>query len=319
MKYAFLPGIEKPVSRLVYGSNRFMYGEDPQAAIECLDIAYRCGFTIIDTANSYQNSEKNIGIWMQKRNLREKIVLLDKGCNPGQKGKSDVMSDGLIYEQTAESLRRLQTDYLDLYVLHRDDVNYPVERIMDALNDLKSRGVIHKFGASNWTLSRIQAANAYAANHGMEGFSVVSPSFSIAENVRDPWGGSVTLCGKANSAARAWYKENGIRILPYSALGRGFFSGKFRTDGGVPIEEVLPYGPIAEYDDPVNRRRLRAAEKIAGERGIAVSQVCLAYLLGLSDEIFPIINPSKEEHMKENIEALNVTLTDEEISRLMCE
>ena len=62
-----------------------------------------------------------------------------------------------------------------------------------------------------------------------------------------------------------------------------------------------------------------AAEEIAGERGIAVSQVCLAYLLGLSDEIFPIINPSKEEHMKENIEALNVTLTDEEISRLMCE
>lgn len=319
MKYGKLSGIDKRASRLVYGSNRIMYGEDAQAAAEVLDLAFANGFTVFDTANSYQNSERNIGCWMAKRANREKVILLDKGCNPGQKGKSDVMSDALLYEQTAESLRRLQTDYLDLYVLHRDDVSYPVSKIMHALNDLKQKGVIRRFGASNWTLSRIREANAFAKSHGMEGFSVVSPSFSIAETAFDPWGGSVTLCGKAHAADRKWYEENQIAVMPYSALGRGFFSGKFRTDSGLDIGACLPYAPIAEYDTPHNRRRLRAAEQIAAEKGASVSQVCLAYLLSQPMEIYPIINPSQEAHMKENIGAFDVTLTEEEKERLMCD
>ena len=319
MKYGQLDGINKPASKLVYGSNAIMYGEDAGAACEVLDLAFKNGFTVFDTANSYKNSEKNIGIWMAKRGNREKVILLDKGCNPGQKGKSDVMTDTLIYEHTAESLRRLQTDYLDMYVLHRDDETFPVAKVMHALNDLKDKGILRRFGASNWTNARIREANAFAKAHGMEGFSVVSPSFSIAETAFDPWGGSVTLCGKPHAEDRKWYAENNIAVMPYSALGRGFFSGKFRTDSGLAREDCLPYAPIAEYDTPQNRRRLAAAEKIAAEKGVKVSQVCLAYLLSLPMEMYPIVNPSKEAHMKENIGAFEVRLTEEEKARLMCD
>ena len=318
MKYENLFSVNKPVSRLVYGTNACMSGSDPEAAVDCLDAAWANGFTIFDTANSYGQSEKNIGVWMQRRGLRDRVVLLDKGCNPGQKGSPDVMCAQLLYDQTAESCRRLQTDYLDLYVLHRDDPSYPVAPIIDALNDLKAKGVIRHFGASNWTRARVAEANSYAQSQRMEGFSVVSPAFSIAETVGDPWGGSVNLCGAAHRADREWYKEQGIPVFSYSSLGRGFFSGKFKTTGNIPAEECLPSYVLAEYDSPVNRRRLAAAEKIAAEHGATVSQVCIAWLLALPLEVFPIINPSRVSHMQENIAGLELKLSSEEI-RLLSE
>lgn len=319
MKYSTLDKIDKKASRLIYGTNGYMAGSDENAAIDNLDMAWSLGFTIFDTANSYGNSERNIGAWMQKRGLRDKVVLLDKGCNPGQKGSPDVMSPQLLYDQTAESCRRLQTDYLDLYVLHRDDPAHPVEPIIDTLNDLVSRGVICRFGASNWTRQRIAEANAYAAANGMEGFTVADPSFSLAETVGDPWGGSVTLCGADHQEDRQWYLKQKMPIFSYSSLGRGFFSGKYRTDNGVSIESCLPAHTIAEYDSPVNRRRLAAAEKIAAERGASVSQVCLAYLLNLELDVYPIINPSREAHMIENIGAFEIKLTQDEMNRLNCQ
>lgn len=318
MQYVNLASITKPVARLIYGTNAYLSGSDRAAAIDCLDKAYALGFTTFDTANSYGCSEENIGAWMALRGLRDKVVLLDKGCNPGQKGSPDVMSAQILYDHTAESCRRLQTDYLDLYVLHRDDPTHPVAPIIDALNDLKARGVIHRFGASNWTRQRIAEANAYAAANGLEGFTVADPAFSLAETVGDPWGGSVHLCGAEHEADRQWYMAQGIPVFSYSSLGRGFFSGRFRTDNGVPIEQCLPDYAIEEYDSPVNRRRLAAAEKLAAEKGAAVSQICLAYLLALPLEVFPIINPSREAHMIENLGALEITLTAEEIARLTC-
>ena len=114
------------------------------------------------------------------------------------------MSQELIRKQNQESLERLQTDYTDFYVLHRDDPSYPVEKVIDVLNELVEEGKVKRFGASNWSLERIQAANEYAKAHGLKGFSLVSPAYSLAELVHDPWGGSVSLAGAKNQAAREW-------------------------------------------------------------------------------------------------------------------
>lgn len=319
MKYEYLDPIKKPISRLVYGTNGFLTGNDAEAAIDCLDKAWSHGFTIIDTANSYGNSEKNIGAWLARRGLRDKVVLLDKGCNPGQKGSPDVMSPQLLYDQVAESLRRLQTDYLDMYVLHRDDPSHPIGPIIETLNDLKSQGKIGIFGASNWTRQRVAEANEYAKAHDMEGFSLVNPAFSIAETVGDPWGGSVTLCGKDHAEDRKWYRDNNMPVFSYSSLGRGYFSGKFVTDSGIPAGDVLPDYVLTEYASPVNNRRLANAEKIARDRGATVSQIVIAYLLNLDFKVFPLINPSREAHMIENIAALDIVLSPEEMALLECE
>lgn len=320
MKYntTLFGGENKKYSQLVYGTgNQAIMGEDTGAAMDCMDCAWENGFTIYDTAYAYGDAEKNIGNWLARRGHREEMVLFDKGCNPGQNGSEDVMSPDLIRRQNEESLNRLQTDYVDFYVLHRDEPEYPVEKIIDVLNELKDKGKIRRFGVSNWSLERLQEANAYAKSHGLEEFSVYSPAYSLAVLSGDPWGRSVTLSGKEKEPVRKWCQENGMPIFPYSSLARGFLSGKFKTYENKPIEECLWWVPIQEYDTEENRERLARAEQMAAEKNATVSQVALAWLVHQPLEIFPIVSPSSDKHMKEVIQALELSLTQEECRWLL--
>lgn len=308
----------KQYSRLVYGTgNHAIMGEDEGAATACTDLAWEHGFTIFDTAHAYGNAEQNIGKWLTRRGHRDEMILFDKGCNPGQKGSEDIMSPELIRRQNEQSLDRLQTDYVDFYVLHRDEPGYPVEKIIDVLNELKGEGKICRFGVSNWSLRRLQEANEYAESNGLEGFSVYSPAYSLAVLSGDPWGRSVSLSGRENADARKWCEENHMPVFPYSALARGFLSGKFRTDGEKPIGECLWWAPIAEYDTTENRERLSRAEKMADEKGAAVSQIALAWLLHQPLAVYPIVSPSSDIHMEETCGALEVHLTEEECRWLL--
>ena len=228
-------------------------------------MAWDAGFRTFDTAHSYGLGEETLGAWLVSRKHRQEAVILDKGCNPGQKGSDDVFCGKTVREQAEESLRRLRTDHLDLYILHRDDPSFPADEIVEELNRLKKEGKILRFGGSNWTLDRVRQANDYAVKHDLEGFTAVSPAYSLAEYIHDPWGGSVSLSGRAQESYREWLRENHIPVFCYSSLGRGYLSGKFRTDSGRPIGECISKGAIMEYDGPVNRERLRRAEKLAAD------------------------------------------------------
>lgn len=313
MEYAEIAGIEKKASRLVFGTGTDVISGEDGAYMECLDLAFEHGFRVFDSAYAYGKAEEHMGEWMYKRGCREDIILLDKGCNPGQKGSADKMSADLIRRQQEESLHRLQTDYVDLYLLHRDEETVPVGEIIEVLNERKAAGKIRRFGVSNWKKERICQANDYAKEHGMEGFSAYSPAYSLAVMVRDPWGGSITLSGENNAKLREWYAAQKAPVFTYSSLGRGYLSGKFSMKNNVPIEECLWWAPIEEYDCESNRKRLQNAEILAEKKGKTVSQICLAWLLSQPMDIFPIVSPSKESHMRDNIGAFDVTLTPEEL------
>ncbi|MBO7359464.1 MAG: aldo/keto reductase, partial [Clostridia bacterium] len=313
MKYRYIDGIDKPLSFLTYGTPRTATrSQTRKEAFESYDLAWEAGFRTFDTAHSYGEGEETLGLWLRDRGHRNEAVILDKGCNPGQNGSSDVMSAALIRDQIEQSLIRLKTDRVELYVLHRDDPSVSADGIIEELNKLKREGKLIRFGASNWTLERITAANKYAAAHGLDGFSAVSPAYSLAEYIHDPWGGSVALSGEKQAEYRKWLEQERIPVFCYSALGRGYLSGKFRTDGDTPIEDCIGKGSIMEYDAPVNRARLARAEKLAAEKGAGVSQVCLAWLLKQPFDIFPIVAPSSAEHIAENAAALELELTDGE-------
>ena len=306
MQYRFDPNLsEKPLSRLIYGTaNAHVLSDDAAEAAECLDAALEAGFTVFDTARSYGNAEGNLGAWLAGRGVREKITLVDKGCNPGQGGSTDELTAGCIRQQITVSLQKLQTEYTDLYLLHRDDPAMPVEPIVEELNALKAEGKLRHFGVSNWSISRINEANAYAAAHGLEGLHASSPAYSLAEMVHDPWGRSVTLSGAGKAAERAAYTVSQLPVFAYSALGRGYLSGKFDPAADVPVEQCLPWAPIAEYDSPENRRRLTAAFALAGEAGLAVSTVCLCWLLAQPQNVYPIVSPGSATHMRQTAAAL---------------
>ncbi|MBR7040587.1 MAG: aldo/keto reductase [Clostridia bacterium] len=318
MKYRFIDGIDKPLSFLTYGTPRTATdSRTRKEAFESYDLAWEAGFRTFDTAHSYGEGEETLGLWLRDRGHRDEAVILDKGCNPGQHGSPDVMSAALIRQQIEQSLLRLKTDRVELYVLHRDDPSVPADGIIYELNRLKREGKLIRFGASNWTLERISAANNYASAHGLDGFSAVSPAYSLAEYIHDPWGGSVALSGEQQAEYRNWLMRERIPVFCYSALGRGYLSGKFRTDGGAPIEDCIGKGSIMEHDAPVNRARLARAEKLAAEKGAGVAQVCLAWLLKQPFDIFPIVAPSGSEHIAEIAAALDIELTQDECEWLL--
>lgn len=316
MNYKEIIGIKNKLSTLIYGTGSGkVSGEDDSAAIDCLDMAYEHGFTAFDSANAYGNAEKNLGKWINSRNLREKVTIIDKGCNPGMNGSLDTFSSDTIRNQVNESLYRMNTDYIDIYILHRDDETKPVGPIVEVLNELKDSGKIKLFGGSNWSHTRIEQACKYAKNHGLDGFSVASPCYSYADYINDPWGGSISLSGD-NLAGREYFISNQMPVFNYSSLARGFLSGKYRTDGDKPIEDCLWWAPIEEYYSAGNIEKLKKAERLADSKGYSVSQICLAWLLAQPMNLFPIVSPTSYAHIKDNVDACDVILNNEDLKRL---
>jgi aryl-alcohol dehydrogenase-like predicted oxidoreductase len=187
MQYGTVEGVDKPVSRLVLGT-MIISVQEPERSFALLDAVLELGGNTLDTAHGYAggNSERGIGQWMAERGNREQVVVITKGCHHNADRKRVTPYD--LAADLHDSLARLQTDYIDVYLLHRDDPDLPVGPIVEALNEHWQAGRIRAFGGSNWTHGRIQEANEYADAHGLRPFTASSPNYGLAEQVLDPWG-----------------------------------------------------------------------------------------------------------------------------------
>ena len=312
MEYKLVDNIK--VSRLIYGTgNMKITGSNREEAVECLEMAYQAGFRTFDSAYSYGEAEKNIGYWLDKYGHREDITIIDKGCNPGQLGSDDIFSAETIKSQMTQSLERMNVKYVDFYLLHRDDAGKPVDEVIETLNECMEYGRIKSFGVSNWSMDRIIEANEYSYKHNLKKIAAVSPCYSLAKFENDPWGGSITISGDANKEFRKWLEKEQYAIFNYSALGRGFLSGKFKTYEDKKIEECLWWAPIKEYYSEENVRRLSLAEKVAKESGYTVSQISLAWLFNKKLNLFPIVSPGSRKHMEELISSIDINISEYEI------
>jgi len=319
MQYQKINGIDKPLSRIIYGctTEPMMKGENVN---KLLDEIYALGINTFDTAEHYGLSEVSLGTWIAERKNRDDVVIITKGCHPVD-GK-DRLSAECLKQDIEKSFQRLQTDYIDIYLLHRDVLEVPVGPIVEILNEYHKAGKIGAFGGSNWTPERILEANDYAAKHNLVPFTVSSPNYSLCRQVNDPWGGSagcVTLTGDENKEARQWYTDHQIAVFAYSSLGRGLFSGKVRSDEVEEAKEMMGEGAANAYCQPENFERLARAEKLAFERNATVSQVALAWLLKQEVNAFPIVSASTAERIAGNIKALELELTEEEVRWLNLE
>ena len=290
MKYIDLQKLNNPVSRIIFGTS---IGPmcDGRGAEDVLDAVYAEGVNTFDTARVYGESERCLGKWIKDRGVRDKVNIITKGCHHDENG-SRVTPEHLIRD-IETSLMSLGTDYIDIYLLHRDDVSQPADAVIDALNRLQRQGKILCFGASNWTHSRIAEANSYARDTLQNGFTVSSPGFSAAKRIFDPWGGSVDISG--DGEAQEWYAANKMPVLAYSALARGYLSGKLSS--GQNLTDVFGPGAPLEYDCPENTEQLRKLEREAAENGITIAQAALLWLLRGQMTVCPIISPTKPEHI----------------------
>lgn len=311
-----IPGVTKPVSHVVLGTMIINRGCQEQSDA-LLDAAMALGVTTLDTAHVYGggDTERAIGVWLAKRGNREQVVLLAKGCH--HNGDRQRVTPYDIGSDLLDTLARFQTAYVDLWMLHRDDVSQPVGPIVEALNHHQKAGRIRAFGGSNWTHQRIAEANAYAAAKGLTGFTASSPNFGLAEQVEDPWGpGCVTISGPQQAAARAWYAASGVSLFAYSSLARGLFSGR--------VQRATLAADIAKLDDAarraycheVNFARLDRCVELAAKKGLSVPQVATAWTLSQPLPVHALVGAATPAELENTVAGAAVRLTADECAWL---
>ena len=319
MRYGKISGIDLNVPRLIFGcaTEAMIRGENVNAL---LDAAVDQGYTAFDTAENYGQSEVCLGNWLKEHKNRSRIVLITKGCHPYD-GKSRVTPKDLKAD-LEQSLRCLQTDYIDLYLMHRDDHTIPAGEVVEILNEEVRKGTIRAFGGSNWTVGRIREAGEYAEKHQLHPFAASSPNYSLAHQAADPFGGGdgcVTLTGPEHAADRKWYEETGLPILAYSSLARGFLSGRIKSNAPQEASALLDEYARRGFDYPENYERLRRAEELSREMGCTVSQLALAWTLSQKLNVYPIVSINKEKRLQENLKALDLQLSERDVKWLNLE
>jgi len=244
MEYGTIEGMNKKISRILQGT-MMLREDDLQRSFNLLDGVWALGVNGFDGAYIYGGGqcERVLGQWLDERGLHDEAVILTKGAHH-TRNKNKVTPVDITADLTT-SLERCRTNFIDIYVLHRDDPNVAVGPIVETLNEHKAAGRIGLFGGSNWTVPRIQEANEYAYKHNMEPFTVSSPNYSLAEQVKEPWRGCISISGPENEADRAWYAEQNTPLFTWSSLAQGFFSGRFTRETYEDYRKIYP-GPASK-------------------------------------------------------------------------
>ena len=304
------------VSRLCYGTNMLGWMLDQGKSNAILDTFAGLGGNFIDTARSYGDwipdaptgaSERAVGAWLKTRNRDEFVIATKGGFFDMRVGdyRNRVTPDDISVD-LGQSLDHLGVDRIDLYFLHTDNPESPVEPIIDALITHREAGRIRHFAASNWAADRIRAANAYAASIGKEGF-VASETF---------WGLALPDVAAAAQQGYVHYYEGeyeglhaaGLPIIAYAAQSGGYFS---KLAAG-PVGDQL----AARYANPANQRRLAVVQALAQKHGVSINEIVLSYLLSQPNQTIAIFGGSSPEQVIASAKADSLMLTSEELAAL---
>jgi predicted dehydrogenase/aryl-alcohol dehydrogenase-like predicted oxidoreductase len=303
MKYGSIAGVQLPVSRLVMGCDNQMFL--PHGCIMWDDYFERGGNTF-DNAFVYGGgqTERNLGQWVKNRGIRKQVVILDKGAHT-----PNCFPDKLT-EQLFVSLDRLQMDYVDIYMMHRDNLDVPVGEFVEIMNEHRRAGRMRSFGVSNWTLERIQAFNEYARTKGLTGLAAVSNNLSLARMVEAPWTGCLS---SSDPQSRAFFAKTQLPLMPWSSQARGFFTDRARPEDTSDKELVRCW-----YADDNFRRQARAKE-LAAKYGVTPVTIAAAYVLCQPFPTFALIGPRQLSETRTSFGALDLQLTAQEVRWLNLE
>jgi len=316
IQYGHVPGLAQPIARVVQGTTMLGTVLDEAESFALLDRVFELGVTTLDTAHVYGRGacERMLGRWCAARGVRDELVILGKGAHHNAERRRVTPAD--ITADLHESLERLQTNHIDLYLLHRDDPTVPVEPLVDVLSQHQRAGLIGAYGGSNWTTARLRAANDYARANGLAPFVASSPQFSLAEQVAEPWPETVSIGGAAHAQDRAWYAREQMAVFAWSSLAGGFFSGRYRPDNRDSHTTDADTLCLRAYGSDDNFRRLERAEQLAHERGLTIAQVALAYVLNQPLNLFALVGPFTAAELEADVAAAALALTPAELAWL---
>jgi len=278
-----------------------IYAHTPRDfTFQMLDAFVEAGGNILDTAEVYR-SEPAIADWMEARGNRKEMVILDKALDAVNK-----VTPEAIHTAIEGNLERLRSDYIDLWMLHRDNPAVPVGEIVEALNEEVRKGRILAFGGSNWTTQRLAEANAYAAQHHLIGMAGSSPNLSLATAKEPFW----PDCVWVSEEDRKWYEASQLPVFAWSSQARGFFSGRFRPEDTSDADMVRVYYSEANFE------RLRRAEVLAAQRGVRAIEIALAWVLHQRFPTVALVGPANLEELNSCRVGERLELTPDEVAWL---
>lgn len=304
------------VSPLCFGGNVFGWTLDEQQSFNLLDELADIGWNFIDTADMYSRwspgnvggeSEQILGKWFARSGKRDQVILtskvgMDMGEDPSGEPRKGLKSSYIV-QAVEDSLRRLQTDRIDLYQAHQDDPDTPQQETLEAFSRLVSAGKVRALGASNFSADRLTSALAVSDAAGLARYQTLQPLYSLME--RDAFEAQLQpLC-----------VQQGIGVLPYYSLASGFLSGKYRSPEDAAKSARGP-GIIDKYLNARGLRVLAALDTLAKQFNCSVGAISIAWLMSRPAITAPIVSATSRAQLDELITATSLTLTPAAIALL---
>jgi aryl-alcohol dehydrogenase-like predicted oxidoreductase len=301
-------GIEMPP--LMFGGNVFGWTIDEAASFRLLDALIAAGFNAIDTADVYSvwvrghqggESETVIGNWLKRRGRRDDVIIATKlgsQMGSGEKG----LSRAWIMKEVDASLKRLQTDTIDLYQAHRDDPDTPQEETAQAFADLVKQGKVRAIGASNFTAARLKSALDISRKLGLPRYESLQPHYNLVER-RAYEAELEPLC-----------QAEGLGVINYYALAAGFLTGKYRS--AADLSKSPRGGGVKSYLNERGFRVLKALDDTATRHNATPAQVALAWLIARPSVTAPIASATSLDQLRDILKAVELRLDVQDIEAL---
>lgn len=301
-------GIDLPP--IMFGGNVFGWTADEATSFELLDALLDAGFNAIDTADVYSRwapghvggeSETVIGKWIASRGVRDRVIVATKVAMDMGNGNAG-LSRAWIIRAVEDSLRRLQTGYIDLYQAHNDDAATPLEETLAAFGTLIEQGKVRAIGASNYTAPRLREALDISARDGLPRYESLQPHYNLVERAI------------YEDALEPLCLAEGIGVINYFALAAGFLTGKYRSQADLAKS---PRGQfVAKYLDDRGLRILAALDAAAKTTGATMGQIATAWLIARPSVTAPIASTTTIAQLHDLLAAASVQLDAETIAAL---
>jgi aryl-alcohol dehydrogenase-like predicted oxidoreductase len=298
------------VAPLAFGGNVFGWTVDEPTAFALLDAFVAAGFNLIDTADVYSRwvqghsggeSETMIGKWLQRSGKRARVVIttkVGKEMGPNRTG----LSKTYIRQAVEDSLRRLQTDYIDLYQSHADDPETPLEETLEAYDQLIRQGKVRAIGASNYSAQRLAQSLEVSEQTGYPRYQSLQPLYNLYDRV-DYEKDLEPLC-----------REKRLGVISYFSLASGFLTGKYRSEGDLSKRARADF--VKKYLNKRGFRILEALDRVAQQYHLTPAKVALAWLISRASITAPIASATSLDQLNELIEATRIKLDPSAIDLL---
>jgi aryl-alcohol dehydrogenase-like predicted oxidoreductase len=297
------------VAPLAFGGNVFGWSADEKRSFELLDAFVDAGFNLVDTADVYSawvpgnsggDSETIIGKWFRQSGKRDKVVIATKVAKwDKQPGLSPIN----IAQAVEGSLKRLQTDHIDLYQAHEDDASVPLEETLDAFSRLIEAGKVRVIGASNYTADRLAEALKVSRENNLPRYETLQPDYNLIDRAG------------YEKDLEPLIRDEHIGVISYYSLASGFLSGKYRSESDLAKSSARG-GAVKKYLNPRGMQILAALDDVASSHNAKPAQVALAWLMARPGITAPIASATSVKQLHELVGAAKLSLSDKDVAQL---